>query len=153
MHELIVELQQYHKTKAGVLLDLESKAIALLETNARDGCWSAIQSLFEHFQSKSELTHHQNEELILTELLTTSAPIHRRVEQIAADHTAFVRITSSIERKLSDPDASRNEMSSDIRSFVQIYKDHANGEDMIFFPMADKYLENHHWATVRKNWT
>ena len=152
MHELIQELQQYHREKARNLFDLEKSVNNLLENGSSEEYGQTLQALFEPFQNIAEVAHHQNEEVILSELRKTSAPIHRRVDEISADHEAFDRKIVEISTKIIDHSVSCTELCSTIKSFVAIYKDHADGEENIFFPMADKYLTGSHWGRIKKAW-
>ena len=108
--------------------------------------------MFKPFQDASEVAHHHNEELILAELRNTPASIHRRVEEISGDHQAFNRIIDEISTKIISHSTSCAELCATINSFVATYKDHAAGEENIFFPMADEYLEDHHWRAIEKAW-
>jgi len=107
VHELIEELQQYHKEKS---------------------------------------------QIILSELRKTSAPIHRRVEEISADHEAFDTMIADNSSKIVDQSVGCDELCSRIKRFVAVYNDHANGEENIFFPIADKYLQDSHRTRIKKAW-
>lgn len=152
MHRLIVELQTYHRKKARHLFELETCISGLSENDSSDDYRDSLKVLFEPFQSATEIAHHHNEELILGELRRTSAPIHRRVEEISGDHDAFSRIVVEISTKLNDDSTSCAELCSTIRRFMEIYNDHAAGEESIFFPIADRYLQESHWQRIAKAW-
>lgn len=152
MHELIVELKEYHRAKARHLLDLEKGVGSVSENDSPDDYAKILKALFEPFLNTAEASHHRNEETILHELRKTSAPIHRRVDEISGDHRAFDRIIRDISRKLDDESVGCGELCASISNFVEIYKDHAAGEESIFFPIADKYLEASHWRTIKKAW-
>jgi hemerythrin-like domain-containing protein len=152
VHELIVELQQYHRTKARHLFELETYVDIVSENESSETIAQTLRMLFEPFQDATEAAHHHNEELILHALRTTSAPIHRRVEEISGDHIAFERIIVQISGKLNNPTCDSAELCANVRRFVAIYKDHAEGEENIFFPIADKHLKVSHWRKIRNAW-
>jgi len=152
MHELIVELQRYHSMKAHHLAKLETCISNLTEDTWHDEVRLILVDLFEPFQTSAEEEHHFNEELILQELRKTSAPIHRRVEEISGDHGAFNRISAQISGTLNDKSSGYVEISSTINRFVNIYKDHAAGEESIFFPTANQYLKESHWRCIAAEW-
>ena len=152
MHDLIQELQHYHKEKARHLFDLEQAVERLTEEDYAGDYTPVLRELFQPFQDAMEVAHHHNEEIILAELRKTPASIHRRVEEISGDHQAFNRITAEISSKIINQSVSCAELCATITSFVATYKDHAAGEENIFFPMADKHLEAHHWLIVEKAW-
>lgn len=151
MHGFIEELQQYHHDKAHHLRDLQAFSLALAE-DGTDRVKEELTELFEPFRNKTEVAHHRNEELILLHLRTTDAPIHRKVNEISADHAAFERIIHRITAMIIDADVSRAELSATVQSFVTIYNDHAGGEENIFFPIADEYLGDREWQAVAQNW-
>lgn len=152
MHGLIEELYQYHRDKAGHLLDLERGTDELSEDHPLEKRIEIFRELFEPFRCAAESAHHYNEEAILAELRKTDAPIHRRVDEISADHVAFERISSKIWTRMSDPATSPAELRASVTEFIGYYKDHADGEEMIFFPSADTHLNDSHWRRIRKVW-
>jgi hemerythrin-like domain-containing protein len=152
VHELIEELQQYHKEKSCHIFDLEKGVNSLTANDSPEKSTQTIQALLEPFQNKADVAHHHNEEIILSELRKTSAPIHRRVEDISADHEAFDTMIADISSKIVDQSVGCDELCSRIKRFVAVYNDHANGEENIFFPIADKYLQDSHWTRIKKAW-
>lgn len=152
MHALIEELKQYHRDKAKLLLELERAVDYLAIEDGSRATVTNIRELFKPFSDPSEAVHHHNEELILLELRQTSAPIHRCVERIAGDHEAFDRMTTQIAAKIEDDSVSHGELAASIKWYVTTYGDHANGEENIFFPIADEYLQYQHWKKVKGQW-
>jgi len=152
VNELIDQLLEYHKVKSRHLLDLETGIDGLPEDDNPQQRKQKLQTLFSVFQNNAEESHHHNEELILSELRRTDAPIHRRVEEISADHKAFNRIADDISKKLSSESVSPGDLYSVIGHFIETYKDHANGEETIFFPIAERYLRKSHWSRIKKAW-
>ena len=152
MHELIENLQEYHRQKARHLFELESCVNDLIEFGPSEGYAQTLRTLFEPFQNTTEVAHHHNEELILGELRNTSAPIHRRVDEIPTDHEAFNKIVVEIATQIRDPEVGCAELCAIIKNFVLNYSDHADGEESIFFPIADKYLQSDHWSRIQQAW-
>jgi len=152
MHELIEDLKEYHSAKARHLFELEECINRHPDRGALGEYAETVQALFAPFQNTVEVAHHHNEEIILRELRLTSAPIHRRVDEISGDHQAFNRIVTGISAKLNDESTIFAELQLTIRRFVDIYKDHATGEETIFFPIADRYLQDSHWQRIEKDW-
>ena len=150
MHELIEELQQYHHEKAGHLHALQDFSIRLVDDSST--VKDELTELFAPFRCGSETAHHRNEELILLHLRTTDAPIHRKVNDISADHAAFERILWQLMKMIVDADVSRGELSDALKNFVSVYHDHASSEENIFFPIADEYMTERTWAAVRGDW-
>lgn len=151
MHGFIEELRLYHHEKAHHLRDLQDFAARLVyEENPAQK--DELTELFAPFGTEPEQAHHRNEELILLHLRTTEAPIHRKVNEISADHEAFERILQRITGMIIDADVSRGELSDAIRNFVAIYNDHASGEENIFFPIADEFMSDRTWRAVADDW-
>ncbi|MBT8077567.1 MAG: hemerythrin domain-containing protein [Gammaproteobacteria bacterium] len=150
MHGFIEELQQYHHEKAGHLHALQDYSVRLVEV--ADTRKDELTELFDPFRGVSETAHHRNEELILLHLRTTDAPIHRKVNEISADHAAFERILSQLMRMIVDESVSHGELSDALQNFVTVYHDHASSEENIFFPIADEYMTERTWRAVRDDW-
>ena len=152
MHELIEELRRFHSKKS-YHLNLLDRAIADLSKSQQSNDTRALlRELFEPFDDPSEIAHHHNEELILKELLKTEVPIHRKVMEISTDHEAFDRITARIVSKIEDHQVEIDVLRANIQEFLVIYNDHATGEENVFFPLADKSLQDSHWNIVYKSW-
>ena len=151
MHGFIEELQQFHHDKARHLDELQVFSLKLVDPNpsARK---EELTELFEPFRNSLEEAHHRNEELILLHLRTTDAPIHRKVNEISADHAAFDRILERIVSMIFDGDVSRAELGSAVQNFVAIYNDHASSEENIFFPIADEFMAQREWRAVADDW-
>lgn len=152
MHDLIEELRRFHSKKS-YHLNLLDRAIAdLSKSQQSTDTRPLLRELFEPFDDPAEIAHHHNEELILRELLTTDIPIHRKVTEISADHEAFDRITARIVSKIENPQIEIDILRANIQEFLVIYNDHANGEENVFFPLADRNLQDSHWNKVYKSW-
>lgn len=152
MHLLIQELKHYHSDKAGHLSSLQQSVRWLIENDYPEESARELAERFRPFQRDAEKAHHHNEELILQELRTTGAPIHRRVDEICDDHLALDRITASISRKIERLPEAAETVCSDIDQFIRTYDDHATGEESIFFPISDQYLTKRHWLRIEKEW-
>lgn len=74
------------------------------------------------------------------------------MEEIPADHEAFDTMIADISSKIVDQSVGCDELCSRIKRFVAVYNDHVNGEENIFFPIADKYLQDSHWTRIKKAW-
>ena len=152
MHRLIEELKQYHSEKAHYLSELGKCVNSIIEDSYPKDSYRELQQLFQPFQHQAELLHHHNEELILRELRATSAPIHRRVEEISADHTELDRIVANIACEIENESMHYREVCANIHNFIRIYDDHASGEEAIFFPISEQYLEQRHWLKISRAW-
>ena len=152
MHGLIEELQQYHSDKAGHLSALWNFVGSVDGAALNEADWRDLKQLFQPFHMRSESIHHHNEELILFELKTTEAPIHRRVAEISADHAAFDRIVGKLVKQIEAAEVSDAQISAELTRFMEIYDDHANGEENIFFPLADRFLSDKNWRRVARSW-
>ena len=152
MHFLIQELKQYHSDKASHLTKLQQTVQWFVENDYPKELAVELKERFQPFQGDAERVHHHNEELILRELRATEAPIHRRVDEIDADHLALDRIVAGISQKMQRlPDAT-DAVCNDVLHFIRNYDDHAAGEESIFFPIADQYLVDRHWLRIEKDW-
>ena len=152
MHVLIQELKNYHRDKASHLTSLLECVRWHTENDYSKESLQEIAERFGPFQRDAERAHHRNEELILRELRTTGAPIHRRVDEIGDDHLALDRITSAISSKLVLLAEAPEVVCGDILQFIRTYDDHAVGEESIFFPIADQYLAKPQWLRIEKEW-
>ncbi len=151
MHELLRELQNYHRQASAVINEIAKLNKELIQTKA-DDIRDLITNTLEELKSEKELNHHFNEELVREALMSTEAPIHRRVEQIAKDHAAFHRIMSSLQSQCQNNNCTNEELSSIINDYIDKYFDHLEAEETIFFPMAEKWLDDELWATVQEKW-
>ncbi len=151
MHELLSELQSFHHQTSEKAGDL-ARFTKVLAQNGEDHVRETILEMLEAFNSEEEHAHHHNEELIREALISTGAPIHRRVEQIEKDHHAFGRIMSNLLDQCRDHKVSSAVLSSQINDYIDKYFDHLEAEETIFFPMADKWLEEEQWEAIKKSW-
>ena len=151
MHELLSELNSYHRQASDRAGDLSRLAKELAQ-NGEEHVRETILEILATFNNEEEKAHHHNEELIRKALIKTDAPIHRRVEQIEKDHQAFGRILSNILSQCQDPKVTAAVLSSQINDYIDKYYDHLEAEETIFFPMAEKWLEDEHWEHVKKSW-
>lgn len=152
MHELIEELQAFHRLKAQQLLALEKARNDLLRTPASHAARKQLAELLNPFQGPAESAHHRNEEAILRQLRTTDAPIHRRVDEISGDHSAFARIIEDLVRLITDAQRPVGEVRVRIDHFINQYGDHASNEELIFFPIADQHLTGSDWQQIKLIW-
>ncbi|OZG69984.1 hypothetical protein BTA51_28350 [Hahella sp. CCB-MM4] len=151
MHPLLEELLNYHRQASAVIKEISKLNQELTQTDASDIRDLLINSL-EELKSEEERNHHFNEELVREALMSTEAPIHRSVEQIAKDHAAFGRIMSSLQSQCQDDSCTDEELSSMITDYIDKYFDHLEAEETIFFPMAEKWLDEDLWANVQEKW-
>ncbi len=152
MHRRIEELQQYHAKKSKALKELQSSISLLAETENLPALVGKIQELLSAFDADTESEHHRKEELILEELRKTEAPIHRKVDELSGDHRAFAKILGRLHQLIEENKGDPDLLSVQIGEFIKHYEDHAGTEELIFFPMADQYLEESNWQNVEKQW-
>ncbi|WP_020406499.1 hemerythrin domain-containing protein [Hahella ganghwensis] len=151
MHTLLEELLNYHRHVTTIIDEIAELNKELARTKSGD-IREIIIEMLKSLRSDKEMSHHFNEELIRQALMTTDAPIHGRVEQIANDHAAFGRIISNLQSQCKDQGCSAEELSSVINDYIAQYFDHLEAEETIFFPMADKWLNQEQWNTVQQQW-
>jgi len=151
MHQLLSELNNYHRQASDRAEGL-SRLTKELAQNGEGNVREAILDILENFNDDAEKAHHHNEELIRKALIKTDAPIHRRVEQIEKDHQAFDRIMSNILSQCRDQHVTAAVLSCQINDYIDKYFDHLEAEETIFFPMAEKWLEDDQWEHIKKHW-
>ena len=146
MHKLIEELQEYHVKKFAVLSKIQSLANELLNSDQPEPIVESLRNIINDFGSSSEKTHHHNEELILAQLQQTETPLHRKVEEISADHQAFAHIVARLLRQIDEHSADTALIANAINDFIKNYEDHANTEELMFFPAAEQNLTDKAWG-------
>lgn len=151
MHPLLEELHRYHHAISVTIAQLKELLACF-----KDGSCDAAErrKLFELLASlhgEGEARHHQNEELIRQQLMTTRAPLHIRVQEIERDHQGFARIASQL-AALEGSGHTPEEIASFVEDYLRQYHDHLDGEEHIFFPMADEWLDDHRWQLVKQQW-
>ncbi len=151
MNPHLEELYRYHKYVSTIISEMEP-SVADLEADPNDdmALYKVVNALYS-MRNDAEFVHHFNEELIRNELMRTDAPIHRNVEQIAEEHQAFDKRLLYLLTALSGRGSSV-ELTTQVRSYLENYQDHMQGEDTIFFPMAEKWLSDEHWQRIEKEW-
>ena len=151
MNALLNELRHYHHDIA-ISINRISGLLGVLKD---EPCGSAdckrLFKLLETLHGDAEKRHHENEELILRALLATQAPIHQRVKDIERDHHGFERIAAQI-KALEDSGQTPREMAAFVEDYIHKYFDHMDGEENIFFPMAEKWLTDNQWQEVKRQW-
>ncbi len=151
MHPLLEELHQYHSDISVTIHQLQTLLDQVKQYDAQQTDCSEIFTLLKSLRSPEEQKHHRNEEIIRKKLMDTEAPIHQRVEEIAHDHQGLSRITGQL-INLETSDTSAREISVFIEDYLDKYFDHMQGEEAIFFPMADKWLTEQQWQEVQSSW-
>ena len=151
MHPLLEELHVYHHN-ISITIDQLEKLLFKVKNDTFDKIdRKALFKLQSSLHSEAEKHHHQNEELIRQQLITTKAPIHQRVKDIQRDHESFDRMATRL-RELEHSALTPKEIAAFIDDYIHKYYDHLDGEENIFFPMADKWLTDDHWQEIHKHW-
>lgn len=151
MHPLLEELHSYHHDISATVVQIRD----LLDKCKRETCDAADQQalfrLLDSLHGEAERRHHQNEELIRQQLLTTRAPVHPRVLEIERDHHGFERIAGQL-RALEGSSHTPSEIATIVEDYLHKYHDHMDTEENIFFPMADEWLSDVHWQAIKQQW-
>lgn len=151
MHPLLEELHRYHQNISATI-DQMKTPLKKFKSGACDAAdRRQLFNLLESLHGEAETRHHQNEELIRRQLLETEAPVHKRVREIERDHQGFDRIASQL-RALEQSSHTPQEIATFIEDYIHKYYDHLDGEENIFFPLADKWLGDTQWQEVRQQW-
>lgn len=150
VHELINSLLQFHEQKARQISKMDAclEAIEASDVHAR----SELKEQIASFRSDADKAHHFNEELILSELKKTSAPINSRITDISDDHRAFARIVERLCKKIDDPSVEPPQIVADVEWFLGQYDNHATNEEAILFPLAEQHLSPSAWSRIRTEW-
>ena len=151
MHPLLEELHQYHRNISVTIHQLQTLLDQAKQENSEQTDCDSIFKLLNHLHGEAEVKHHKNEEVIRRQLMNTDAPIHQRVNDIAHVHLGFARITEQL-CNLEASGRSVKEVCLFIEDYFNKYFDHMQGEETIFFPMADKWLTDFQWQEVQKIW-
>ncbi|WP_299008243.1 hemerythrin domain-containing protein [uncultured Shewanella sp.] len=151
MHTLLQELYDYHHNASSIIDELSTLLIQLKREKATSSDLKAVFRLLAVLHSNEEREHHQNEELIRQKLEATELPLHPRIQELENDHHGFDRIADHL-MLLVDSELSQREMAAIIDDYIRKYYDHIDGEENIFFPMADKYLTDEDWQEIRQKW-
>lgn len=151
MHSLLEKLRLYHHD-AGEALKKVDDANRDPKLAGTQELRDMVLVLVQRMQSADEQKHHANEELIRGVLRSTDAPMHRLVEQIADDHAAFDRLVANLKNCCCDECKDAPELHNCIQHYLDNYYQHMEAEETIFFPLADKWLDDERWQLVRRQW-
>ncbi|WP_298771334.1 hemerythrin domain-containing protein [uncultured Shewanella sp.] len=151
MHPLLQELYDYHHDASKVIDELSGLLTQVKYKRSSLADVKPVFQLLSLLHSDAERRHHLNEELIRQQLVATELPLHPRIQDLENDHHGFDRIADHL-KLLVDSELSHKEMAAIIDDYIRKYYDHIDGEENIFFPMADKYLTSNDWETIRAQW-
>lgn len=151
MHPLLEELHRYHRNVSTTIEQMKSLVEKFKTDSCDAGDRKTLFKLLESLHGEAESRHHQNEELIRRLLLTTRAPVHQRVLDIERDHHGFDRIASQL-KALEHSSLTPAEIATFIEDYIHKYYDHLDGEENIFFPLADEWLSDSQWQEIRRQW-
>ncbi|MCL1124629.1 hemerythrin domain-containing protein [Shewanella surugensis] len=151
MHALLKELYDYHHDASKVIDELSVLLNHLKQATSPLVDSQAVFHLLSVLHSDEERQHHQNEELIRKQLVAREIPLHPRIQDLENDHNGFDRIADHL-KLLVDSELSHKEISAIIDDYILKYYDHIDGEENIFFPMADKYLSDLDWQEIKNQW-
>lgn len=151
MHRLLQELYDYHHDASKVIDELNVLLNHLKLATSSVGNRQAVFHLLSVLHSNEERQHHQNEELIRKQLVATKRPLHPRIQDLENDHNGFDRIADHL-KLLVDSELSHREIAAIIDDYIRQYYDHIDGEENIFFPMADKHLSDLDWQEIKNQW-
>lgn len=151
MNTLLNELHNYHHQVA-ITIKQVSNLLSVLKSDAcsASDCKKLFR-LLDELHGDAERHHHENEELIRRALQVTQAPIHQRVKDIERDHHGFERIAEQL-KALENSGQAPREMVAFVEDYIRKYFDHMDGEENIFFPMAQKWLTESQWQEVKRQW-
>jgi hemerythrin-like domain-containing protein len=151
MHPLLEELHHYHHD-ISVTIDQMKGLLDKLNNDAGDAAdRQQLFALLESLHGEAETRHHQNEELIRRQLLTTNAPPNPRVLDIERDHQGFARIASQL-KALEHSSLTQKEIATFVEDYISKYYDHLDSEEYIFFPLADEWLNDNQWREIKQQW-
>ncbi|WP_299493354.1 hemerythrin domain-containing protein [uncultured Shewanella sp.] len=151
MHPLLQELYDYHHGASQIIDELSNLLIQVKHKPLSVPDIQPIFNLLAILHSDEEQLHHQNEELIRQQLVATDLPLHPRIQDLENDHHGFDRIADHL-KLLVDSELSLREMAAIIDDYIRKYYDHIDGEENIFFPMANKYLTDKDWEMIQQRW-
>lgn len=151
MNPLLQELREYHHGVAIHINRIRGLLDILDDASATAADCRPLFRQLDELHGAAEVRHHENEELIRRALLRTEAPIHPRVKDIERDHLAFERIAAQL-RALESSGHTPREIAAIVRDFIQKYFDHIDGEENIFFPMAEQWLSEPQWQELGQLW-
>ena len=151
MNPMLRELHEYHHDVAIHINRIKGLLGALRDPSCSSTDCKLLFRELDMLHSDAEVRHHENEELMRRALLRTEAPIHPRVQDIERDHLAFERIATQL-RGLEDSGHSPREIAAIIDDFIGKYFDHMDGEENIFFPMAEQWLNDEQWREIEQFW-
>ncbi|CDF83836.1 hypothetical protein PKB_2489 [Pseudomonas knackmussii B13] len=151
MNRLLRDLHEYHHDVGIHINRIKGLLGALKDASCTDADCKQLFRQLDALHGVPEMLHHENEELIRRALLRTDAPIHPRVKDIERDHLAFERIATQL-RALEGSGHSPREIAAIVEDFLGKYFDHMDGEENIFFPMAEEWLSDEQWEEVRHLW-
>ncbi len=154
MSKLIETLVREHASIRSVLDVLESEIAYLAEYRGRRRAdyrlvWSAI----DYFTDFPDLVHHPKEDLVYERLLAADPEAAERVGDIPAAHAALAEdlraLAAEVQAVMHDPKRRRTELSALARNFVRHLRRHIDGEEAVFFPIAERTLDAKAWDDLR----
>ena len=108
-----------------------------------------LDQVFEYFLGYPDCCHHPKEDLVLRRLQVRDPDAARRVGDLIDDHeelTALTRRTADRARRAAGrPDPS---LAPELRHFSEVYREHLETEERVFFPTAERMLGAEDWEVI-----
>jgi hemerythrin-like domain-containing protein len=150
VHHFIQQLLEFHKEKSSTMTEIQH--LLPLVRKSDEPARIELISQFEGFRGAAERAHHQNEELILSELERHKQPVHPRIARTADEHKVFAQIVARLFEEINEPTGEATILVSKVEWFIGQYDEHATNEEAILFPAANQYLSRSAWSRVGDAW-
>ncbi len=150
VHQFIQQLIEFHKDKSSTMTEIQ-RLLPLVQ-KSDEPARIELGRQFGAFRGAAERAHHQNEELILSELELHDQPVHPLIARTAEEHKVFAQIVARLFKEINAPTGEAIILVSKVEWFIGQYDDHATNEEAILFPAADQYLSRSAWLRVGDAW-
>ncbi|MCP4329699.1 MAG: hemerythrin domain-containing protein [Alphaproteobacteria bacterium] len=114
--------------------------------------YELLHLVLQYCQSFPDRFHHPKEDLILERLRERAPAVAASFETLENEHKLLAeetnRFADRVEQVVQDSQVPRTQLTELGRAFVTSYRRHMKFEEDVFFPAAEKHLEDGDWTRV-----
>jgi hemerythrin-like domain-containing protein len=150
MASVIATLREEHKNIARLLNALDHQLALLAAAQQPD--YELLRGIADYFCDYPDRCHHPKEDAVLARLRAQHPEAAAAIGDLAKEHREagfrVRRFRDAIQALFRDEILSRDSVVNAARSFVEAERRHMQGEESVFFPLAEKELTAEDWRAI-----
>jgi hemerythrin-like domain-containing protein len=153
MARIISALRREHESIGNILDVLESEIAYVVEYQGRRRAdYRLIWSAIDYFTDFPDLVHHPKEDLVYEQMRLLDPVAATRVGDIPAAHASLAlglhNLAEEVKAVMEDPARPRAALVDLARTFIRQYRRHVDLEEAVFFPAAERMLDETSWSDL-----